>query len=108
MSEESEKRSEDRSCCDADIEWAYFNKSDAYAARLLNVSPSGGYFECRHPIIPGATILIRVQKSVSGGSVESTETHLRTAALGEVKWCREIADRSSSVFGIGIRYHLPV
>ncbi len=108
MGEELEKRSEDRSHCDADIEWAYFNKSDAHAARLLNVSKSGGYFECKHPIIPGATILIRVYKRVSGSPAEPAETQLRTAALGEVKWCCELAGRRSPVFGIGIRYHLPV
>lgn len=108
MGEESEKRSEDRSTCDADIEWVYFNKPDAHAARLLNVSPSGGYFECRHSIIPGATILVRVHHGVSGAPDGPAGAPLRTAALAEVKWCRDLPDRSPAAFGIGIRYHLPV
>jgi hypothetical protein len=108
MAEESDKRSEGRNTCDADIEWAYFNKSDVHAARLLNISQSGGYFECSHPIIPGATILIRLHKSMPGPPAEPEATPLRTAALGEVKWCRELAGRRSIAYGIGIRYHLPV
>lgn len=108
MGEKPEKRSEDRSTCHADIEWAYFNKAEIHAARLLNVSQSGGYFECPHSIIPGATLLIRVCQSASGSPAEPVGTQLRTSALGEVKWCRELAGRPSSLFGIGIRYHLPV
>ena len=55
MGSETEKRSEDRHGCDAGVDWAYFNKADFYRAHLLNVSPSGGYFECEQRIIPGAT-----------------------------------------------------
>ncbi|MCU0559555.1 MAG: hypothetical protein MUD16_05105 [Desulfobacterales bacterium] len=108
MGEESDKRSEGRNACDADIEWAYFNKSEVHAARLLNVSQSGGYFECSHPIIPGATLLIRLHGGICGRPTEAPAAPLRTAALGEVKWCRELADRRSTLYGIGIRYHLPV
>lgn len=108
MGDESENRGEERISCEADIEWAYFNRSEVHAARMLNISKSGSYFECSHPIIPGATILIRVHKKVSCSPADSIETHLRTAALGEVKWCRELADDRSSVYGIGIRYYLPV
>lgn len=108
MGEESDKRSEGRNACDADIEWAYFNKSEVHAARLLNVSQSGGYFECNHSIVPGATIFIRLHRNMSASSVASEATQLRTAALGEVKWCRELTDHRPLGYGIGIRYHLPV
>jgi hypothetical protein len=33
---------------------------------------------------------------------------MKTTALGEVKWCRELFGGSVVRFGIGVRYHIPV
>lgn len=107
MGARSEKRCEDRQHCDAVVEWAYFNKADFFNARLMNFSRGGGYFECAQSLIPGATILIRLQKGAFS-SGESGSPHMRTTALGEVKWCRELQERQPRRFGIGVRYHIPV
>ena len=102
-----EKRCEDRQKCDAEVKWAYFNKADFFNARLRNFSGGGSYLECAQPLIPGATILIRLQANVS--SNESAPGRiLRTTALGEVKWCRELRTEPAHRFGIGVRYHIPV
>ena len=107
MGARSEKRCEDRQDCDAVVEWAYFNKADFFSARLLNLSKGGGYFECAQSLIPGATILIRMQKDAYTGG-ESAIRYMRTTALGEVKWCRELQEKQPHRFGIGVRYHIPV
>ncbi|MGE5256674.1 MAG: hypothetical protein ACM3KE_08400 [Hyphomicrobiales bacterium] len=107
MRARSEKRCEDRQKCDAAVEWAYFNKADFFSARLLNFSKGGSYFESPQSLIPGATILIRLQKDAYRGG-ESASSHMRTTALGEVKWCRELQEKQPHRFGIGVRYHIPV
>jgi len=33
---------------------------------------------------------------------------MKTTALGEVKWCRELFGGPAVRFGIGVRYHIPV
>jgi hypothetical protein len=104
----AEKRCEERQKCHAAIEWAYFNKSDFFCARLLNFSRGGGYFESGHPLIPGATILIRLQKYDSGDEGTAECRYMKTTALGEVKWCRELFGGPAVRFGIGVRYHIPV
>jgi hypothetical protein len=108
MSDSTEKRCDLRNPCDVLIEWAYFNKPETYGARLLNVSGSGGYFECTTPIIPGATLLIRLHSPTVVEAAEPGHLHFRTTGLGEVKWCRELAAGGPPRFGVGIRYHLPV
>jgi hypothetical protein len=108
MESNPEKRCEDRQNCDAVIEWAYFNRGDCFSARLLNFSTGGGYFVCGQPLIPGATVLIRVRDVSSGDSGSCDRGILRTTALGEVKWCRELSSEPGARFGIGIRYHFPV
>jgi hypothetical protein len=102
-----EKRCEDRRECNATVEWAYFNKAEFFDAQLLNFSDSGGYMECTRPLIPGATILIRLQTCTASDG-DSAYRNLKTTALGEVKWCRELRAEPPSRFGIGLRYHFPV
>jgi hypothetical protein len=108
MGSETEKRSEDRHGCDAGIDWAYFNKSEFYSAHLLNISPSGVYIECEQRIIPGATIFIRVHNRKACVADPTIGDCMRSTALGEVKWCRELPDQKPRPYGVGIRYHMPV
>ncbi|MCU0603617.1 MAG: PilZ domain-containing protein [Desulfobacterales bacterium] len=107
MGARPEKRCEDRQECDAVVEWAYFNKADFFNARLLNFSGGGSYIECTQPLIPGATILIRLQACAASGGPPPIR-NMRTTALGEVKWCRELPAQPPHRFGIGVRYHIPV
>jgi hypothetical protein len=108
MESNAEKRSEDRQNCDAVIEWAYFNREDYFNARMLNFSRGGSYFVSSQPLIPGATVLIRLRDFESAGREACDRCALRTTALGEIKWCRELSDVPPVRFGIGVRYHFPV
>jgi PilZ domain len=108
MGSETEKRSEDRRRCDAAIDWAYFNKGEFYTAHLQNVSRSGGYFECKQRIIPGATLFIRLHHCQACVEDPAIRDCMRSTALGEVKWCRELPDQQPLPYGVGIRYHMPV
>ena len=107
MAAQSEKRCENRQDCNAAVEWAYFNKPDFFKAHLLNFSGGGGYLECAQPLFPGATILIRLKACTSSGG-DPAYRSLRTTALGEVKWCRELQAGQTCRFGVGLRYHYPV
>ena len=44
----------------------------------------------------------------SGDEGTADCSYMKTTALGEVKWCRELFDGPSVRFGIGVRYHIPV
>jgi hypothetical protein len=108
MESSTEKRCEDREVCEAVVEWAYFNRGDYFSARMLNFSKSGGYFVSNQPLIPGATVLIRIRNLESARKAASDLSTLRTTALGEVKWCQELSGAQPARFGIGVRYHFPV
>lgn len=109
MESNPEKRCEDRQSCDAVIEWTYFNRGGCFSARLLNFSRGGGYFISSQPLTPGATVLIRVLdvNPAESGACDAGAA-MRTTALGEVKWCREIIAEPVAQFGVGVRYHFPV
>jgi hypothetical protein len=104
----TEKRTEARHDYDADIMWAYFNTSSFHGARMVNVSRSGGYFLTEEAALPGATLFIRVHKFPVEGAHAACPDAPRTAALGEVKWCREVGSGHAPYFGVGFRYHIPV
>jgi len=44
MADKTEKRNERRYDCNADFEWAYFNKESRSDCRMLNCRRSGSYF----------------------------------------------------------------
>jgi hypothetical protein len=108
MQSNTEKRCENRRNCDAVIECTYFNREDYFHARMLNYSNGGGYFVSSQPLIPGATVLIRLRDFESAGGEPLGCCAMRTTALGEVKWCRELSDAPPGRFGVGVRYHYPV
>jgi hypothetical protein len=103
------KRAATRIPCRARVEWAYFNKPDRYEVQMLNHSDKGLYFESPLELIPGSTIMVRLQSRPSscpqGGGPCSWP---RTIGLGEVKWCRRIAGSEAPLYGVGVKYHVAV
>ena len=52
--------------CDCSNEWAYFNKMNFTAGRMINCGREGCYFETDQPVLPGSTVLIRIVPGSSG------------------------------------------
>lgn len=103
-----EKRSESRQRCHAEVTWAYFNTANFHSGRMVNVSRGGGYLVTESPAMPGASVFIRVEKVLDTSGLSAAEEVIRSTALGEVKWCRELHEEGQTRFGIGFRYHIPV
>jgi hypothetical protein len=106
------KRSDERFLCGSPIEWAYFNKSQKHSARMRNFSHTGACFESRQAILRGATIMVRLETYEDdcrmGCAHKSDCPWPRSIALGEVKWCRDMAGCGLPVFGVGVKFHFPV
>ena len=100
LSYPEERRSEQRQACDCNIVWAYFNKNNMVSARMLNCSRAGCYFETPHLLKTGSTVLIRLDKCVSGTEHDGPGS-VRSNAVAEVKWC----DKRNNQYGVGTRYH---
>jgi DNA-binding NarL/FixJ family response regulator len=96
-----ERRTEQRQACDFTIRWAYFNREHSAAARMLNCSRAGCYFEALQPITAGSTVLIRLERSMAGARNYAAGL-VRSNVVAEVKWC----DRRHSLCGVGAKYHL--
>jgi len=95
-----EQRTEQRQPCDCTILWSYFNRENFVSARMLNCTRSGCYFETPQHLSSRSTVLIRIEKRVTGTD-EKTLGALRSNAVAEVKWCQKRND----VYGVGVRYH---
>ena len=101
-----ERRTADRHPCDCQASWSYFNREGAATGRILNFSRSGSYLEIDQPMIPGATVLIRILACSAPAAAHPDALPL--TAMAEVKWCREIERPTVSRHGAGVRYHFPV
>lgn len=95
-----ERRAERRQACHLNIYWAYFNKSNSVAARMLNCSRAGCNFETPHPVAAGSTVLIRLERSAAGAGDYSAE-FVRSNVVAEVKWC----DPRNRQYAVGAKYH---
>jgi CheY-like chemotaxis protein len=100
LSYPDERRAEQRQACDCNIVWAYFNKDTMVAARMLNCSRAGCYFETPQQLTTGSTVLIRLEKCVPG-TEHNGPGSVRSNAVAEVKWC----DSRNNQYGVGARYH---
>jgi len=100
-----DRRESTRQQCDYGACWSYFNKEGAAEGLILNVSQTGCYLQLDRPIIPGATVTMRVLVR-RGLKCDQQGPHMNTVA--EVKWCRKIRNGSKQFYGSGLRYHYPV
>ncbi len=105
MSAQAEKRIEQRHACKGTMNWVCFNKECYGAARILNFSQNGSYFETDHALTLGSTVLIHVFKCMNCVDVSKK---LRWDALAEVMWCQKLLDSDHTAYAVGVRYHHPV
>jgi hypothetical protein len=112
MEHSEEKRREERFSCGSPVEWAYFNKSEKHNARMRNFSRAGACFESSRAPVHGATILVRLEAYQTDCRSDCREGSdcpwPRSMVLGEVKWCRDIAGSRLPLFGVGVKFQLPV
>jgi hypothetical protein len=100
-----EKRCAKRHGCDGEIIWAYFNKRDYSAARVLNFSRDGSYLETDRAVGVGFSVLIRVLNCIDHNDQSKDPESIRWNALGEIKSCRELTGGKQGYYGIGVKYH---
>jgi hypothetical protein len=107
MGAQAEKRIEQRHACEGTMNWVNFTKECYGAARVLNFSQNGSYFETDQALLPGSTVLIHVFKCMNCVDVFKTPGAVRWEALAEVKWCLKLSDSDNTAYAVGVRYHYP-
>jgi hypothetical protein len=105
MENRTEKRSCDRHYQEIPITVAYFNTNRYRSGKMLNYSEGGIYFESDFAFQPRTSIYIRIEKKMTGPPESKIHNCFRSAALGEVKWCKEINKGESGKYGIGVKYY---
>jgi hypothetical protein len=88
------------------VRFTYFNQKDSHAAKLLGVSDRGISFNSKTPIKAGTTILVKLENLSSNTCKEIEMRGLKTIALVETRWCREIGDQYHSEYEIGAKFYM--
>jgi len=108
MNTDAEQRIFDRHAFSADVAFSHFNKADSYQAQTLNLSKGGMCFKSNLSLQPGAMVAIRLGKVHTNASDNGSCEGLRSVALAEVRWCREVPDDKALPYGVGVKYFKPV
>jgi hypothetical protein len=100
-----ERRQSERHACRYEANWSYFNTAEGLEGRILNFNLTGSYLQVDRPILPGATVLIRV---LARRDAAEYPFGLPMHAVAEVKWCREVENGEKEAYAAGVRYCYPV
>ncbi|UCH22888.1 MAG: hypothetical protein JSU83_06680 [Deltaproteobacteria bacterium] len=105
----TEKRACARCYYEAFVTCAYFNSDRFYRAKTTNHSKHGLFFESDFSLKPGASIYIRVDNHLpeASGSGICGCGRIRSLAIAEVKWCKELEGLDGSHYGVGLKYYAP-
>jgi hypothetical protein len=100
------KRNQDRSLIDASITCRPFTSNVAQASDgvMRNFSSTGSYIETSRGFKPGTVLIVRMTRYTAMPSSIAAEEGLRSISLAEVKWMLELADESTTRYGMGVRY----
>jgi len=98
--ETSAKRIASRRSDQIPILFAEHNAKNYIPAMMVNSSSDGMCFEAKSPLQPDTDLFIKIQDNASDGLFSEKYKSFRA----EVKWCRQLADRNGSVYGVGVKY----
>lgn len=112
MEKNPERRRHERFDCGSPLKWAYFNKAEFHNSRMCNFSHAGVRFEGPEELVPGATIVVRLEGYRAECKAQCRDRDdcpwPRSIAVGDVKWCQSTNVGGLPSFESGVRFHLPV
>jgi hypothetical protein len=104
MITEVEKRETARYGCDISIVYFLMQKGRRIRAKLLNFSDQGVFLITKEPVLPGTTVVVRLDKDTDQEIPCSEKRALRSISLVTVKWCQEATVDGRRVYEIGAKY----
>ena len=103
----SEKRESTRRTADIGIVCQPYSSARAIrqcTGVLRNYSNGGIYIETPYQFNPGTILVIRTTPCAPPSSVHFPGEGLRTICLAEIKWRRDLSDRDTACYGMGLGY----
>ncbi len=102
-----EKRAYKRQSFTASMVFSYFNKEHCFDAQTLNHCDGGMGFKSNVFLKTGAALYIRVKEFQPNGLPADGCKGLRSKALAEVKWCKEMPNSDLFLYSVGAKYYQP-
>ncbi len=106
--DDAEKRKSKRCENLTPVRISLLNQGDEWDAVILNHCTEGMCFRSTTPFSHRVGLRIRVDGSAWGDISPEAYDTLRHLSIGEVKWCREIAEDTGHFFMTGVKYVMPV
>jgi len=107
MNGPTEKRITQRQDYKVPIQVSIFNKKKFFTAQTINNCIDGICFKSNTFLRPGTTVYVRIKQFLPDTARESAFEGLRSATLGEIKWCKELVDTDTCTYEVGVKYPGP-
>lgn len=83
---------------------SYLNSQHHYEGQKVSHTPDGLRFMTSLNIIPGETLLIKLNCGSSEYPSQEAWEGYRSITLAKVLWCRPVNDKTDSRFMVGVKY----
>lgn len=87
--------------------WFQFSIKKFFDALATNSNMNGICFKSNTFLRPGTTVYVRIKQFLPDTARESAFEGLRSATLGEIKWCKELVDTDTCTYEVGVKYPGP-
>jgi len=104
MKDTMEKRTYERRDYHVALSVSFFNKNKFFTAETINNCEDGICFKSDTFFRPGTAVYLRVKNFLPNTSGTRAFEGLRSTSLGEIKWCREVADADAGTYEVGVKY----
>lgn len=101
-----DKRSDKRIACKIPIpvQISFFDSKNSIKAQLMDHCLNGISFISDQAFYLGSAIIFKVAYCTFNNTGNSDLESLPSIRIGEVRWCRKLADEPSTAYGVGVRY----
>lgn len=89
------------------IMFSYFNKNHLVNGQTINYGGGGIGIKSHMFLKPGATVYFRIKQFLPNAAGKGDSQGLRSVALAEIKWCKEIFNDAETFYEIGAKYYVP-
>jgi len=104
MATAHEKRQTSRYTIETPILCSYFNMPVSSSARVINFSRDGMYFVSEMEFLRGSAVLIQAKNDSPHQKLPENTEGLRQTTLAEVRWCRQVSEKSTH-YQVGVKYY---
>lgn len=104
MNQPSERRADERCCCNDSLSFQFSNLKDSFSAHIINCSPGGLSFSTALSLKTGTILFVRRNGCTADCDQKERCPNSRSMAYATIKWCQSSEVGKDIYYRVGAQY----